>query len=135
MMQILDYPFKQTTKLNIANGFQTSQLECELATTDIEIFQSLNYRAPEAFKKPLVLVFDNPSAQSFTHCNFRFPVEQIAVDSSSHLVKEIKTIYPDNTKDNTLSLTSYTNYGMVILAPKGASKLHHIELNKTRIAV
>ena len=134
MMQILQIPFKQTARLNIANSFQTKQLDCELATTDVEIFQSLNFRKREEFKKPLVLVFSNPNAQSFSRINFEFPVEQIAVDPASHIVKEITTIYPVNDK-TAMSLKAYSNYGLVILAPKGSTKYHKIELDKTRIAV
>jgi len=135
MMQILQFPFKQTAKLNIANSFQTQQLDCELATTDLEIFQSLNFRTKEEFKKPLVLVFSNPNAQSFSRINFQFPVEQITVDATSHVVKEITTIYPAHNKETSMSLKAYSNYGIVILAPKGSSKQHNITLDKTRIAV
>jgi uncharacterized membrane protein (UPF0127 family) len=135
MMQILQFPFKQTATLNIANSLQTKHLDCELATTDLEIFQSLNFRTKEEFKKPLVLVFSNPNAQTFSRINFQFPVEQIAVDSDSHVVKEITTIYPAHHKETSMSLKAYSNYGIVILAPKGSSKQHNITLDKTRIAV
>jgi uncharacterized membrane protein (UPF0127 family) len=107
MMQILQFPFKQTATLNIANTLQTKHLDCELATTDIEIFQSLNFRTKEEFKKPLVLVFSNPNAQSFSRINFQFPVEQIAVDSDSHVVKEITTIYPAHHKETSIMVLSY----------------------------
>ena len=135
MMQILDFPFKQTATLQIANHTQTKQLDCELATTDVEIFQSLNFRTREEFTKPLVLLFSNPTAKSFSRINFQFPVEQIAVDHASNVVKEITTIYPDNNNKTSMSLKAYSNYGIVILAPKGVSKLHNIRLDKTRIAV
>lgn len=134
-MQILPFPFKNTVQLHLANDNQTKVLNCELAATDLEIFQCLNFRKLEHFNKPLALRFDNPKAQSFSKINFEFPVEQIAVDAISQKVKELTTIYPAKNKNKLPNLKSYANFGLVILAPKGYIRNHNIKLEKTKIAV
>lgn len=132
-MQTLNFPFQQTVKLTIANNAKVKQIHCELATSDIEIFQALNYRKKEDFKKPLALVFENPKAQIFTRFNFAFAVEQIAVDAINNEVKDMETIYPDT--NNEWDLKGYSNYSLVILAPKGLIKSKNIQLHKTTIKV
>jgi hypothetical protein len=49
-MKILNFPFSQSAQISIYNDASFNQLECELAVSDIEIFQSLNYRKEKLFK-------------------------------------------------------------------------------------
>ena len=137
-MQILNFPFSNSVQVNISNDSEVNQLECELAHSDLEIFQSLNFRKEKHFNKPLALRFANPLAQSFTRQSFDFPVEQIIVDYKNNTVKSIETIYPDtkqNTKPSLYSFKAYTNCSLVILAPKGLTKKRNIQVAKTKIIV
>ena len=135
-MKSLQFPFNKSIALSIINDSIVNQLECELANTDLEIFQSLNYRKEKYFKKPLALKFSNPLAKSFSKQSFEFPVEQITVDYKNNVVKSIATIYPNTDKSNLniiQNLTSYTDYSLVILAPKGLAKSINIQVAKTKI--
>jgi uncharacterized membrane protein (UPF0127 family) len=136
-MKSLQFPFNKSIALSIINDSIVNQLECELANTDLEIFQSLNYRKEKYFKKPLALKFSNPLAKSFTKQSFEFPVEQITVDYKNNVVKSIATIYPNTHKLNITNqnLTSYTDYSLVILAPKGLAKSINIQVAKTKIRI
>ena len=88
--------------------------------------------------KSIALKFSNPLVKSFTKQSFEFPVEQITVDYKNNIVKSIATIYPNthrlniNTNQN---LTSYTDYSLVILAPKGLAKSKNIQVAKTKIRI
>ncbi|MBU3715216.1 MAG: hypothetical protein FGM46_09780, partial [Ferruginibacter sp.] len=73
-MQHLNYPFDQTVTLNITTGGKKILLEAELASSEMEIYQSLNYRQPDEFTRPLVLRFQNPNIQYFSKQSFAFPV-------------------------------------------------------------
>jgi uncharacterized membrane protein (UPF0127 family) len=137
-MKILNFPFSQSAQINISNDSKLYQIECELAASDVEIFQSLNYRKEKYFKKPLALKFSNPLAKSFSKQFFDFPVEQIVVDYKNNTVKSIATIYPSiiksnkNTNDN---LISYSACSLVILAPRGLTKSKNIQVAKTKISM
>ena len=137
-MKSLQYPFNKSIALSIINDSIVNQLECELANTDVEIFQSLNYRKEKYFKKPLALHFSNPLAKSFSKQSFEFPVEQITVDYKNNIVKSIATIYPityELNKNIFQNLTSYTDYSLVILAPKGFARSKNIQVAKTKISM
>ena len=135
-MQVLNYPFRKTVKIQIENDFMVNHLDCELAVSDLEIFQSLNYRKEKHFSKPLALLFSNPLAKSFSRQEFDFPVEKIEVDYKNNRVKSIDTIYPNKNKtlNNTLDcLTAYSNCSLVILAPQGLTNVKNIRVAKTSI--
>jgi uncharacterized membrane protein (UPF0127 family) len=135
-MKILNFPFSKSAQISIYNDASFNQLECELAVSDIEIFQSLNYRKQKHFNKPLALQFSNPLAKSFSRHSFEFPVEQITVDYKDNIVKSIATIYPSTTKNNLNTIDSFTSYSdcsLVILAPTGLAKSHQIQVAKTKI--
>lgn len=137
-MKILNFPFNHSAQLSIYNESEVKLIECELASSDVEIFQSLNYRKEKHFNKPLALKFSNPLAKSFTKHSFEFPVEQIVVDYKNHLVKSISTIYPSTTKSNTNTIENFTAYSdcsLVILAPKGLTKSKNIQVAKTKISI
>lgn len=138
-MQIINYPFKKSGTITLTNEILSNSIDCELAITDIEIFQSLNYRKEKHFKKPLALIFNNPKAHSFTKLNFQFAVEQICVDHKDNKVKKIEIIFPDKNleknKINTTNLKSYSDYSLVILAPQGLIKSKNIQINKTKILI
>jgi len=91
-MQHLSYPFDQTAKLKITNASKTILLEAELASSEIEIFQSLNYRQPDEFIQPLVLQFENPDIQYFSMQSFTFPVVQVCAERKTGLVKRVASI-------------------------------------------
>ena len=91
-MKHLSYPFDQTAKLKITNGSKKILLEAELAASEIEIFQSLNYRQPVEFIQPLVLRFDNPDIQYFSMQSFAFPVVQVCAERKTGLVKRVAPI-------------------------------------------
>jgi uncharacterized membrane protein (UPF0127 family) len=135
-MQVLNFPFNKSIKVQIVNDAVVNQLDCELANSDLEIFQSLNYRKEKHFSKPLALLFSNPLAKSFSKQAFDFPVEKIEVDYKNNTVKSIETIYPNKNKtnNNTLdSFTAYSNCSLVILAPKGLTNAKNIRVAKTSI--
>jgi hypothetical protein len=85
-MQHLSYPFDQTAKLKINNGSKKILLEAELASSEIEICQSLNYRQPEEFIQPLVIRFQSPDIQYFSRQSFAFPVLQVCAEKKTGLV-------------------------------------------------
>jgi hypothetical protein len=137
-MKILNFPFSQSAQISIYNDSKLDQIECELAASDVEIFQSLSYRKEKYFKKPLALKFSNPLAKSFSKQFFDFPVEQIVVDYKNHTVKSIATIFPSDIKSNINTidnLISYSACSLVILAPRGLTKSKNIQVAKTKISM
>ena len=62
----LAFPFTGSAQLTIKRKKRVKKIEVELATSEIEIFQSACYRSAKDLQKPLVLVFSNPTIQSFT---------------------------------------------------------------------
>lgn len=135
-MQALSYPFSKSIQLKISNDTVVNQVECELANSDLEIFQSLNYRKKKHFNKPLALLFSNPLAKSFSKQAFEFPVEQIVVDYKNNTVKSIDTIYPELTKQTKNpfdTFKAYSDCSLVILAPEGLTKSKKIQVAKTKI--
>jgi uncharacterized membrane protein (UPF0127 family) len=130
-MSQLNIPFKQTTSLIVSADKQPLKIKTELACSDIEIFQALNYRTKKEFTQPLTLKFSNPLAQSFVKINFSFPVEMIAVDYLTNKVK--KTQYIPAKKEGGDFIQGFSEYAIVIFVQKGFCKSNKIEESKTII--
>lgn len=130
-MSQLNTPFEQSTSLIISTGNQRLKIKTELAISDIEIFQALNYRSKKDFTQPLTLKFRNPLAQSFVKINFSFPVEMIAVDYLTNKVK--KTQFIPAKKEGGVFIQGFSEYSIVVFAPKGFCKGNKIEEEKTVI--
>ena len=132
-MSQLNIPFNQSTSLIVSTDKQPLKINTELATSDIEIFQGLNYRTKKEFTKPLTLKFSNPLVQSFVKINFSFPVEMIAVDYLTNKVK--KTQFIPAKKEGGDFIQGYSEYALVILAPKGFCKSNKIQEDVTIIKI
>ncbi len=132
-MSQLNIPFNQSTSLIVSKGKQPLKIKTELAFSDIEIFQALNYRTKKEFTKPLTLKFSNPLVQSFVKINFSFPVEMIAVDYLTNKVK--KTQFIPAKKEGGDFIQGYSEYALVILAPKGFCKSNKIQEDVTIIKI
>jgi uncharacterized membrane protein (UPF0127 family) len=132
-MSQLNTPFEQTTSLILSSRNQRLKIKTELATSDIEIFQALNYRTKKEFSNPLTLKFSNPLAQSFVKINFSFPVEMIAVDYLTHKVK--KTQFIPAKKEGGDFIQGFSEYSVVIFASKGFCKKNKIEEAFTTITI
>ena len=131
-MQHLSYPFDQTAKLTITTGRKKILLEAELASSEIEIYQSLNYRKPDEFIQPLVLRFQDPNIQYFSRQSFAFPVVQVCVDWKTGLVKRVASIAAQaNSSGNFIQ--SYSEFLLVLFLPPNASVLKHIKTGSTII--
>lgn len=132
-MSQLNTPFEQTTSLIISNGNQRLKIKTELATSDIEIFQALNYRTKKEFIQPLTLKFNNPLAQSFVKVNFGFPLEMIAVDYLTNKVK--KTQFIPAKKEGGDFIQGFSEYSVVVFVPRGFCKGNKIEEGKTALTI
>jgi len=131
-MQHLSYPFDQTAKLKITNGSKKIILEAELASSEIEIFQSLNYRQPDEFIQPLVLQFENPDIQYFSMQFFSFPVVQVCTERKTGLVKRVAPIAAQaNTGGNFIQC--YSEFLLVLFLPPNATVLKQIKTGVTTI--
>ena len=132
-MSQLNIPFNQSTSLIVSKGKQPLKIKTELACSDIEIFQALNYRTKKEFTKPLTLKFSNPLAQSFVKINFSFPVEMIAVDYLTNKVK--KTQFIPAKKEGGDFIQGFSEYSVVVFAPKGFYKNNKIQEGETIIRI
>ncbi len=130
-MKHLAIPFQDSIELTFDNRTRKKSLVCELASTEIEIFQSLCYRNAKDFKTPLVLLFKNPLIQSLSMIGYKFDVEQIFVNIETGVVNKIYTIY--KSKQSGLFIQGYSEFSMVILAPVGFCNKYSIEILKTKI--
>jgi hypothetical protein len=131
-MKHLSYPFDQAAKLKITNGSKKILLEAELASSEIEIYQSLNYREPDEFIKPLVLRFQNPDIQYFSMQSFSFPVVQVCAERKTGLVKRVASIAAQvNTGGNFIQC--YSEFLLVLFLPPNAPVLKHIKSGSTII--
>lgn len=131
-MQHLSYPFNQIAKLRITNGNTKIILEAELAYSEIEIYQSLNYRKPDEFTRPMVLRFQNPNIQYFSKQSFAFPVVQVCVDWKTGLVKRVASItQPTNSEGNFIQC--YSEFLLVLFLPPNAPVLKQIKTGSTII--
>jgi len=131
-MKHLNFPFQETIELTFKIGNHKKNVICELASSDIEIFQSLTKRKRKDFKIPLVLLFKNPLIQSFSLQGFNFPVEQICVDYNSNIVKKYNIIHLSKSVGEFVQ--SYSEFSMVILSPLKYYPKGLVELNKTKIS-
>lgn len=130
-MSKLTTPFQNETSVIIKNTKDTFKIKTELACSDIEIFQSLNYRKKKEFTKPLTLKFSNPLVQSFVKINYEFPVEIITIDYLTNRVKKVQVVYVK--KYSSDFIQGFSEYSIAILAPIGFSRKHKIEDNMTII--
>jgi hypothetical protein len=131
-LQHLSYPFDQIAKLKITNGSKKILLEAELASSEIEIYQSLNYRQPEEFIQPLVLRFQNPDIQYFSQQSFAFPVVQVCAERKTGLVKRVAPIAVQaNTGGNFIQC--YSEFLLVLFLPPTAPILKQIKTGATTI--
>ena len=124
-MSKLNTPFEQTATLLISNKKQALKIKTELASSDIEIFQALNFRTKKQFIQPLTLKFSNPLAQSFVKFNLLFPVEVIAIDYLTNKVKKIQLL-PAHKEEGDF-IQGFSEYSIVILTPRGFAKTNKIE--------
>jgi hypothetical protein len=131
-MQHLSYPFDQTAKLKITTGSKKILLEAELASSEIEIYQSLNYRQPDEFIQPLVLRFQNPDIQYLSRQSFAFPVVQVCVDWKTGLVKRVAPIAAQVNTDGNF-IQCYSEFLLILFLPPNAPVLKHIKTGITII--
>jgi uncharacterized membrane protein (UPF0127 family) len=132
-MNHLNTPFEQSTTILITTSKKQLKIKTELASSDIEIFQALNYRTKKDFMHPLTLKFSNPLAQSFVKINFLFPVELISVDYITSKVKKIQLITTHNNKGEYIQ--GFSEYSIVVFVPRGFSKTNKIEEGVTSIKI
>ena len=130
-MNKLNTPFESTGTLLVTTSKLSLKLKTELGISDVEIFQALNYRTKKEFTHPLTLKFDNPLAQSFVKLNFLFPVELIAIDYLTNKVKKIQFL--PFKKEGGDFIQGFSEYSIVILAPRGFAKTNKIEEGVTSI--
>lgn len=87
-MKHLQFPFAETVTLVVKNGKARSSIECELASSEMEIYQSLAYRSKKDFTKPLALVFSSPTVQYLSKQSFDFSLV-LLIPIGHALIKEI----------------------------------------------
>jgi hypothetical protein len=121
--------FPDSIRLQITIGKRKKLVECELASSSVEIMLSLNNRI--SIENPMVLYFDNPLIQSFSRQKFKISVEQICVDYKTNLVKRYSVLNPSKYKGDFIQ--SYSEFSMVILSPIGFFSKGLIVENKTII--
>ena len=130
-MNHLPYPFEKSASLKIKTASKQNSFNVEIADSEIEIFQSLNFRTSKEFKAPLVLKFENPLVQSLSLQKFKFDAEQILVEDGSNIVRGIQLI--KKVKGSGKYIQAYAGFSIAILAPIGFAKKFGIVLNKTII--
>ena len=130
-MNKLNTPFESTGTLLVTTSKLTLKLKTELGVSDVEIFQALNYRTKKEFIHPLTLKFNNPLAQSFVKLNFLFHVELIAIDYLTNKVKKIQFLPAK--KEGGEFIQGFSEYSLVVLAPRGFAKTNKIEERVTSI--
>ena len=131
-MQHLNYPFDQAVTLNITTGGKKILLEAELASSEMEIYQSLNYRKPDEFTRPLVLSFQNSNIQYFSRQSFTFPVVQVCVDWKTGLVKRVAPITQSTNSEGNF-IQCYSEFLLVLFLPPNAPVLKQIKTGSTII--
>lgn len=131
-MKHLPFPFADNVIVEVKNGKTISKIECELASSEIEIYQSLAYRKRKDFTRPLALVFSSPTVQYFSKQSFDFPCVQVNVDYSTNLVKRILHI-PKSGKVNGNYIQAYSEFSLVLLIPAGIALIQNIVLDQTII--
>lgn len=130
-MKHLPFPFEESATLVINNGGTKKTVDCELATSDIEIFQSISYR--KKLQRPLILKFATDRLQSFSLQGYSFDVEQICITPETFIVKSANTL--KKRKDEGKFIQGYSEFAFVILAPIGFIKKQRIKTGKTRTKI
>jgi hypothetical protein len=131
--QHLPFPFSKKVTIQLTTGKKTLIIECELASSVIEIFQSLCFRKKNQFKQPLLLKFDNPLQQTFSRQTFSFDVIQACFDYETGLAKKIAPIRKSTGK--AAFVQSFAEFSYVLLLPADAQLVRRIVVNQTKISI
>lgn len=131
--QHLPFPFSKKAIVRLTTGKKTLIVECELASSVIEIFQSLCFRKKNQFKQPLLLKFENPLQQNFSRQTFSFDVIQVCFDYESGLAKKIAPIRKSSGK--AAFVQSFAEFSYVLLLPANAQLARSIFANQTKISI
>jgi uncharacterized membrane protein (UPF0127 family) len=131
--QHLPFPFSKKATIQLTTGKKTQIIECELASSVIEIFQSLCFRKKNQFKQPLLLKFDNPLQQTFSRQTFSFDVIQACFDYETGLAKKIAPIRKSSGK--AAFVQSFAEFSYVLLLPADAQLGRRIVVNQTKISI
>ena len=131
--QHLPFPFSKKATIQLTTGKKTQIIECELASSVIEIFQSLSFRKKNQFKQPLLVKFDNPLQQTFSRQTFSFDVIQACFDYETGLAKKIAPIRKSSGK--AAFVQSFAEFSYVLLLPADAQLGRSIAVNQTKISI
>jgi uncharacterized membrane protein (UPF0127 family) len=131
--QHLPFPFSKKATIQLTTGKKTQIIECELASSVIEIFQSLCFRKKNQFKQPLLLKFENPLQQNFSRQTFSFDVIQVCFDYESGLAKKIAPIRKSSGK--AAFVQSFAEFSYVLLLPANAQLARSIFANQTKFSI
>lgn len=131
--QHLPFPFSKKATIQLTTGKKTQIIECELASSVIEIFQSLCFRKKNQFKQPLLLKFDNPLQQTFSRQTFSFDVIQACFDYETGLAKKIAPIRKSSGK--AAFVQSFAEFSYVLLLPADAQLGRSIAVNQSKISI
>ena len=129
----LSFPFAKNAEITIKRKKRITKIEAELATSEIEIFQSACYRTSKDLQKPLVLFFENSTIQSFTLQNYQTPIEQILVEVDTNNVVGVFWLKPQQVAGN--HIQGFTGLQCVILANPGFAEKNKISLDDTTITI
>jgi hypothetical protein len=133
-MKHLQFPFAETVTLVVKNGKARSRIECELASSEIEIYQSLAYRSKKDFTKPLALVFSSPTVQYLSKQSFDFSLVQVNVDYRSNLVKKVLHLAKSG-KSSGSYIQAFSEFSLVLLIPIGHALIKEIVLDESKITI
>ena len=131
-MSYIPYPFQHACYIRFSNGHtRMALINCEEASSPEEISQSLNYRSPLHFRKPLVLNFNNPTQQTGACFRFQFDVEVIVVNRNNVVEK----VYPVKKAsiDQALHVHFFGGYTCAILVPVGFARQWNIQPGTTEV--
>lgn len=129
--QHLPFPFSKKATIQLTTGKKSQIIECELASSVIEIFQSLSFRKKNQFKQPLLLKFENPLQQTFSLQTFNFDVIQACFDCETGLAKKIAPIRKSSSK--AAFVQSYAEFSYVLLLPADTQLVRSIVVNQTKL--
>ena len=128
----LPFPFAHKAEIIIENESGITTIEAELASSEIEIFQSACYRTTD-LEKPLVLLFSDPTIEHFTLQNYKIPVEQLFVEYETNKIVGVYWLKPK--KDAGNEVQAFTGLRCVILAKSGFSEINNISFDHTTIMI
>ena len=132
-MKYLNTPFERSIQLEIQNGLRKFTIDCELAASEIEIFQSASFRKQNQFRKPLVLKFSNPLVQAFSIQQFQFDVVQVCVGFEDSVVTKVSFI--PAYKDRGTFIQCFSGFSMVLFLEPNHFALKKIAVEKTKILI